>query len=404
MIEEIENTFIESFNIAKEYIDKSIANISVTNDTDAYLENYTNTSPKLLENLSYEEILNDLVQSYKMALLAKDIIWQPIESDERLMLLEAFAYRELYIRTKFNNLAKGFFLATATDTDLDNIGMFYGVTRLDGARPYALFNFKLSEPTKIILRIYDISITDEDGENESMLIEEFFFNVGEESKDIKMELDEYIDYSDVVTEIITTPLPFLIEVTQLSPFANGKNIEDDESYRKRILLAIDDKSTTGAIGTYKSFAFGADARIEDVFIDSVVGGVVDVYFYSKNADDVMKTRIEEALNADDVRPLTDKVIVQEVIKKEFMINAVLNIQKSNKDDVTWILTKATDNLMVGLDSLKKIGTSITLSEINDFLKVSGVKEVVIQNPTSNILIAKNEIGVCIEQNITFTYI
>ena len=50
--------------------------------------------------------------------------------------------------------------------------------------------------------------------------------------------------------------------------------------------------------------------------------------------------------------------------------------------------------------LRKIGESITLSEINDFLRVGGVKEVVIVNPTQNIEVLSHEIGVCNDFNIS----
>ena len=57
-------------------------------------------------------------------------------------------------------------------------------------------------------------------------------------------------------------------------------------------------------------------------------------------------------------------------------------------------------LQNNLMKLRKIGESITLSEINDFLRVGGVKEVVIVNPTQNIEVLSHEIGVCDEFNIS----
>lgn len=62
------------------------------------------------------------------------------------------------------------------------------------------------------------------------------------------------------------------------------------------------------------------------------------------------------------------------------------------------------NLTTGISTLKQIGTDITLSEINDFLKVPGVKEVVITSPATNVTIADNEIGVNSGNTITYSII
>ena len=189
---------------------------------------------------------------------------------------------------------------------------------------------------------------------------------------------------------------------------------------------MSDKSTAGSKDTYKSYAYKADERIEDVKVQNglkdfanyvslfsgkndveILQGIttlisdfctVNVYYYSENADELMQQRIEDSLNSESVRPLTDYVKVIEATPKVFEIEAVLNCEKNQEYGL--IQEQALANLQTNLKKLKKIGTSITLSEINDFLRVGGVKEVVILNPTQNIEVLSNEIGVCRGFNIS----
>ena len=65
---------------------------------------------------------------------------------------------------------------------------------------------------------------------------------------------------------------------------------------------------------------------------------------------------------------------------------------------------ALNSLKTGLKEITKIGEVITLSEINDFLKVEGIKEVVVNSPVSNVEVLENEIGICNDISITITTI
>jgi len=57
--------------------------------------------------------------------------YQPLESDDHMLLIEAFSYRELHLRQLFNNKLKRLLLLYATGNDLDLAAVPYGVERLD---------------------------------------------------------------------------------------------------------------------------------------------------------------------------------------------------------------------------------------------------------------------------------
>ncbi|MBQ3565401.1 MAG: baseplate J/gp47 family protein [Alphaproteobacteria bacterium] len=54
-----------------------------------------------------------------------------LESDPLIKLMEIAAYRELLLRQRINQAAKANLLAFATESDLDNLAAFYGITRLE---------------------------------------------------------------------------------------------------------------------------------------------------------------------------------------------------------------------------------------------------------------------------------
>jgi len=355
--------------------------------------------PDVMQILNYEEILEQNEQNLK-AMLPN---WQAIESDEYKMMLEAFAYRELHLRAEFNNLARAFFLSTSTGHDLDNYAVFYGVSRLKGSKPYASYEFSLSEPLTVDVVVpAGLILVDESAKYKARLLGDVVIRAANENGTGMVELDEEIESSEIKTQIITTPLPFVLEAKALGSFMKGSTLESDEELRYRILLSMADKSTAGSEETYESFALGADERIEDIAVANGGAGVVNVFYYSSTQDELMQTRIQEALNKKDVRPLTDFVVVESATIVNYSVVAQLNILPNQ--ETAKVYTRAVEALSAGLEKLKKIGTSITLSEINDFLRVDGVKEVLILNPTSNVVIADSEIGVCSEKTITYTVI
>ncbi|WP_294962599.1 baseplate J/gp47 family protein [Sulfurimonas sp.] len=383
--------------------------------------------PNVLQVLDYEYLLNQNITNFQVL----DPEWIPLESDVHKMQLEATASRELHLRAEFNILTLAFFLSTATGTDLDNYAVFYNVERLKGSKPYADYEFSLSEVlTQDIVIPANLILTDDTTKFEAKLLNSITIVQGETKVSGTLELQFEISTSDIKTEIITTLLPFIVEAKASAIFANGSSVESDEELRARILLSMADKSTAGSEETYKSFTFKADERVQDV---KVINGIkpletyvsmffqkteaeilealiqftaematVEVYYYSSQSDSLMQTRIEEMLNKEEVRPLSDKVIAAPATEIPFSIEAQLKILP-NQETAT-VYSNAMENLNTGINSLKQIGTDITLSEINDFLKVTGVKEVVITSPVANVSITDTEIGVNSENTITYSII
>jgi phage-related baseplate assembly protein len=365
--------------------------------------------PNVIREYSYDMLLSENISN--MQNLIPD--WKPSEGDVPMIILEALSYRELHLRAYLNQLSRAFFLLTTTDRDLDNYAVLYGLTRLEGAYPVATYSFSLTSALNYDVIIpQDSILVDAGGKYKARLMEKIIFSRGETTKEGLLELQEYITETDTVTNLMQNPLPYVGNIQPLTKFENGREREDDETFKKRILLSFADKSTAGSEETYKSFTYKADTRIEDCSVYSPVGeyeslardglgaGTVIVTVYVPDSQEqYILDEVYDNLSQDDVRPLTDNVVVQHAKIIEYTINATLYIYP-NTNSIE-IYNSALKSLEEGLKGLEKIDADITLSELNSFLRVQGVKEVIINSPSERIAVDIEHIAKCVSKEINY---
>lgn len=85
-------------------------------------------APPLIEPLDYETIYQQQLTDFRR--IMGEGWTAPLESDPIVKLLEVVAYRELLLRARINDAARGVMLAYAVKGDLDQIGADYDVFRL----------------------------------------------------------------------------------------------------------------------------------------------------------------------------------------------------------------------------------------------------------------------------------
>lgn len=343
--------------------------------------------PDLIEPLSYEAILEANTERVKNLLPG----YTPSESDNVMLVLQAFSYREKVLREFINSQVRQLFLSTAEGAYLDHLAeTYYGLYRLNGSKPYATATLSLSMALE-----YDVfvpkgyQLTEDGGIYFSHTTADVTIPAGQTSVDVTIELDKMVASSKVRTEILVTPLPFL-EVKQEGDFLQGGDLESDEEFKERIRLSLSDKSTAGSERTYKSFALRADERVDDVAVYSPAPGKVDVVYYAKESDAIMKQRIEKALNAEDVRPLTDIVEVRAATQTTVDISATLTIVKGA--DGAKVQASAKESVEK-IFARPQIGKDITLSSLIATMSVEGVEDVVITTPSSTVVVANDAVAV-----------
>ena len=346
-------------------------------------------APEVVEVFDWESL-----RAHKLALFieiakSKGIEYIPSASDDIMTMIEADAYVEQLLRTRINNAVKAQLLLFAKGSDLDHLGATrYGVLRLEGAKPYADFTFKLSTPLSYDINLpKNMQLSDGNG-TYALLMNDVLIVSGETTANGSVELQLYVESSDVKTDVITTPLPYVVTATQNAPFANGADIEDDERFRERIWLSRESKSTAGSILTYKYYASTSDVRIVDVQVITDTAGVVKIYLLSVDgvADSVMISRVSAALNVENIRPLTDDVQVNSatIIAATIEANIVLYDMTYESSVRELIESRIKENTLI-------FGKSLTLSKIYGLLESEMVKDITLVKPTATIECAENEV-------------
>lgn len=346
-------------------------------------------APNVIEVFDFETIKARKLARVVELMKAKGIEYVPSESDDLMTAIETDAYEEIFRNTRINNVVKSQLLAFAKNADLDHIGVTrFGVLRLEGSKPYAAFTFGLSTALA-----YDVTLPDGlqlgDGKGATAkLLGDLVIAAGATSAIGTVELQEYVESSELKTEIILTPLPYVLEAVQNENFHDGGDAESDTQYLERIWLSRERKSTAGATSTYEYFARTADARIVDVKVIDSTAGVVNVYLLSETgaADQVMIDRVDAALNVETVRPLTDDVQVFSagIIDLDIVADIVLYDPTYESGVRTLISEELATNTMI-------FGRSLSMAKLYGLLDSDQVKDITITAPVEPVVLTPSQV-------------
>lgn len=249
--------------------------------------------PAAVETLSFAALVAaikaDLIDRLPAAAAALDL-----ESEPLVKLLEAFAYRELMLRSRINQSHLAATLAFATGADLDVAAANLLVTRQDG--------------------------------------------------------------------------------------------ETDTDLRARAVLAQEGSSTAGPVGSYRFHALSASPLVADVAVTSPAPGEVRVIVLSEAEDGVadasLLLAVQEALSADDVRPLTDQVEVVSASVAPYSVAATLKIA-SGPDSGT-VIDTAISAVQSYAAGQRKLNQRVTRAGLTAALVRPGVEDVVLSSPAADI--------------------
>lgn len=335
----------------------------------------------LLEKVDFEKILDEL----KIIATKELDDVKLLESDSLSSLLECYAYREMLLRCEMNEKVKSLLINFARGSDLDELVNSYGIKRLAGTKPKALIEFKLNTILDADVIIPKDAIFHSNTSVVATLDDDVIIKSGDTCNVGTITLNKYVKSSTIKCELLQTPLPFLVECKQKSNFGGGAEAESDEDLRTRAILSLEKPSTAGSINAYIYHTKSANVKIKDVKVLNGGAGIVRVIIKSNNDANALND-VKNALNDEKTRPLTDIVKVEEAIKKEIIINAVVYkydmFSKYERDDLEL-----------------KINENISLSAIYEYLHDSSTQSVEI-DLNSNLTTLENEY-LFIKFNFTF---
>ena len=177
---------------------------------------------------------------------------------------------------------------------------------------------------------------------------------------------------------------YYLKVENITTTNNGAEKENDAEYYNRMRESMESFSTAGPINSYIYHAKSVSAAIADVAVTSPSDGVVDVRVLLQNSEKPSETvlnEIKSALNADNVRPLTDTVVVSAPIEDEFEIDVTFYIEKNSQLSSKIIETQAREAVEEYIKwQTSKMGRDINPSYLIQLLMSAGVKRTEVRKP------------------------
>lgn len=178
--------------------------------------------------------------------------------------------------------------------------------------------------------------------------------------------------------------------------------ESDEDLRRRVVLAPEGFSVAGPEGAYIFHALSADGDVLDAAAASPSPGQVVVTVLSRlgngMASAALLAAVTARVGADNVRPLTDQVLVQSAEIVGYQVEAQLITYEG--PDSALVLAQAKANLAAFVEAQRKIGRDITRSGIMAALHVGGVHSVNLVKPAANIIVSRSQAATLTSSSVT----
>ncbi|MFB4342779.1 baseplate J/gp47 family protein [Pantoea sp. CS_6] len=179
-------------------------------------------------------------------------------------------------------------------------------------------------------------------------------------------------------------------------------MESDDDLRLRVPGAFEGLSVAGPTAAYEFYAKSADGRVSDVSATSPAPAEVLITVLSRDnsgaATADLLNAVNVALNAEEVRPVADRVTVQAAAIFDYQVKATLHLF----DGVAAgpCLEAAQAAMDAYLTDQKKLGRSVRRESYGAVLRVAGVDWVEITEPAQDIILNRTQAGNCTAVAVT----
>lgn len=266
--------------------------------------------PEIIESLDFETILADC-KAYLISIYPEAEAMLDLESEPMVKTVEVWAYRELLLRSRYNDEARALLLALSKGTDLDHIGITY----YDG------------------------------------------------------ELRLLVSSGDALA------VPPIAEVW-----------EKDDDFRQRLALKPESYSVAGPRDAFKFHGLSASGQVKDIGVTSPTPGTTSIYVLSRSGsgvpDSTIITAVSTRLNGEEIRPLSEEVLVYPATITNYSLNIQLTLYPGASSELA--ISAAQTALAAYADAHHRLDAEITISAIIAAAHVAGVKRTVVVSPSAEI--------------------
>ena len=182
---------------------------------------------------------------------------------------------------------------------------------------------------------------------------------------------------------------YYLKAENVTKTEGGAGEEDDTSYYERMRESMESFSTAGPINGYIYHTKTVSTEIADVAATSPEAGVVDIRVLLQGGEQPTQAVLEEieaALNASDVRPLTDIVTVSMPEEDPFEIDLTYYINRNSQASTSITDREARAAVEEYIKwQTGKMGRDINPSYLTQLIMAAGVKRVEVRKPTFQVV-------------------
>lgn len=339
-----------------------------------------------------EKILSEMIADYEQR-TGKTL--QPAHIER--LLINSFAYRETLTRQEINEAYRQQHVRFANGLMLDLCGDDVNTPRLEASAARCTLRFSATEfvgevniPMGTQVSVGDVVFA---------TIEQGQLTANRPQMDLQAACTETGTRGNgwAVGQINTliTSLTGARQITahNISVPTGGAEVESDDAYRERVLLAPESFSVAGSVGAYQYWARAVSPAICDVHVanaldsqGNAIGGTVAVTILTKTGlpERELLAQVQTELSGEKKRPLCDTVSVLAPEVVDYTLNAELvlftganALEVKTAAETAWAKYEA--------QRREKLGGDIVPLNIQKVLQVAGVYNVNLTEPTLRVI-------------------
>lgn len=342
-----------------------------------------------IENMSIEDMTDfyiEKMQKRHRELTGRDLVLH--EADPVRLMAYTNCLMLYQIAQYADRAGKMALLKYSYGDYLENIGALKGIARNPGAAAKARLRFTLSakRPGTTVIK-EGTRVTASDGvyfKTLGMLEIPAGQLCGEVNAECREMGIKGNGYGIGAIKTLVDPVAYMDRVENITVSEGGADIESDENLAERIFLAPASWSTAGPDDAYKYWVRTFNPAITDVMVGSDIPGEVDIFFMLQDGqlpEETMIAELEQYLKNEEVRPLTDLVIVRAPEIQEYEIDLTYYINKSDRARASTINDQVQEAVQKYITwQRERIGRDINPDQLRKMLLLAGAKRLEIREP------------------------
>ncbi len=355
-------------------------------------ENFPDIS--FIDNTTVDEVMTQMINDYQEKY--KEITGKEVslaQADPYRLIMYACTI-QIYQAMQYADYAgKMSFLKYAAGDYLDNLAALRGISRIEAAAASTVLQFTIDAPIASVVSIpAGCRVTN--GNDVYFATDEYAeIKAGETSVTVSATCTEPgslgNEFAPGELNVVVNTLPYVVTVTNTVMTYGGADREDDDSLRDRIYNVADSYSVAGPSGAYEYYTKSVDPSISDVIVQSPTPGEVEIYFICDGGElpgEALIAEVQNFLEDENVRPLTDHVTVQAPATQEYNIDLTYYIPASSKASVETIQENVNTAINIyNAWQTEKIGRDLNPSYLIQKVMEAGAKRVNVTSPVFTVL-------------------